>query len=243
MPMKEFLITPLEMLIDSPREITPGTIVIYSYLFYLCSQKTDRKTGIKNTELKEILKMDLNTIKKAVSTLKKSKYIEISGSTRNRRIFCNDPYEIAKKLKEDKNKAVQFQKMELEKWYMEYIEDIPKSQRIEDVRLYYADNYQKLSIINRMKFEKTGDPKEVKNINLPDFKKFIKLQINILQEKERIKKRAGEYDKQHQESFKEELRKFYIEKNIVDIREHSQLSNCPYELQKDFLLWIEPELF
>jgi hypothetical protein len=241
--MKEFLITPLEMLTDSPKEISPGTIVIYSYLFYLCSQKTDRRTDIKNTELKEILKMDLNTIKKAVSTLKKLKYIEISGSTRNRKIFCNDPYEIAEKLKEDKNKVIQFQKMELEKWYIEYIEDIPKSQRIEDVRIYYADNYQKLSIINRIKFEKSADPKEIKNIDLSDFKKFIKLQINILQEKVRIKKRAGEYDQQHKRLFKKEIRKFYIDKNIVDIREQSQLSDCPYELQKMFLEWLEPELF
>ena len=240
--MKEFLITPLEMLTDSPSEIKPSSVIIYSYLFYLCSKNIDRKTDIKNRDLKNILQMDLNTIKRTIGILKKSKYIEISGSTRNRRIYCNDPYEISQQIKENKFKKEHISNLEVEKWYIEYMEDIPKPQRIEDIKSY-SDDYYKLPLSIRTKFEKTADPKDILNIDLSELKRFIHIQLNLLQKMDNIKKRAGEYDIQHKGFFQKDIQKYYIDNNIVEIIKYTKLAECPYELQKNFLLWIEPELF
>jgi hypothetical protein len=256
--MKEFLITPLEMLTESSASVNSTAVIIYSYLFYLCTKTEDRSTDIKNTELSKNLNYNHNTVKTAVKVLKEFKFITVSGNTKNRKIRCNDPYDISKNLHLTKTSEKkhslskqkdELEKLRLEKWYIEYMEDLPIVQRVDDIKLYFGNSYRKLSVIDRYKGEKSGDPKDFNKLNLQKFRVFIRNRVKLLREKERIIHRAAQYDKQHKGSFTSELRKFYFDniknKNLSKYvgKTYPDLSGCPYEMRKMFLEWLEPELF
>ena len=260
--MREFLITPLEMLTEAPEGITPNTILIYSYIYYLCCNNIDRYTNIKNNELAAKLRFDINTVKSSVKSLKAQGYITIHGSTRNRKIQCNTPEDVIKeiKLKKQEEQAreaeiaaqtlesnEQLSKYQLDKWYLEYMEDVSYKQRLDDVKGFLCDQFQNLSVIERYYFEKSADPKEFKNFPMENFVEYIHSNIQTLKEKERISRRAKAYDLQHESSvFRSEFRKYNQDAVILYDRHpdsYHNLSECPFETQKTFLNWLEPELF
>jgi hypothetical protein len=253
--------TPVEIY---EKGINPYAIILYNVLYLLCGRSPEGKTKAKNGELADFLKWDIKTVKKYIRLLKKLNLIVVSGETRNRTISCNEPDEILKSTKIYKKpetspechntiipeqKTINLKKLRAEKWLIEYLEDVPIKERLSDLQLYIRTAKPEIDFGDRVILEEKGDIKRAITFNPEDFTNFMFSQNAAALQKEQATVRAGEYDRDHKETFKADLEQFY--KNNLNIealsaykhRKYSKLSDCPCELQKIFLSWLEPELF
>jgi len=233
--------------------INPYAIVLYNVLYIDCSNKSTKQTKAKNDELAELLKWEIKTVKKYLQILKSLNLIVVSGSTRNRSIRCNDPSLIIrnndisynkKKIKTSIKKSVNIEKLRSEKWLAEYLEDVRLKDRRADLKLYIKTVKPDINLRDKILLIEKGDISKAATFNSEEFMNFTLNQKSINTEKDQVTARAGDYDLQHKNIFKTEITEFYKNSNMInDYKNYKRLSDCPFELQKLFLSWIEPGLF
>ena len=184
--------------------------------------------------------------------LKSLNLIIISGETRNRIISCNEPENILKFAETatlEKRVKHNLSALRATKWLIEYLEDIPLKERISDLQLYLRTVKPDISFGDKVILEEKGDIERAATFNPEDFMDFIFNQKSRALQQEHIFARAGEYDNSHKSTFKEDLKRFYSNnQSILGLdaykhRRYTKLIDCPYELQKLFLKWVEPGLF
>ena len=142
-----------------------------------------------NGELTKDLHMNIKTVLRSLAQLREFGYIEVHGMTSNRVIHCIDPYLInSKTIKErqllllkktvantskTKQRIPDIKKLELDKWFSDYLNDTDLGIRTSDIYFYLKKQKIETSKFTKKLIFKDSDPLKISELDKIHFKNYI----------------------------------------------------------------------